>query len=91
MSGFPQTKYGICPWGGNTVENAAVTSGADATPNASQTTKSTLLKWYPRLGRYVCPQCIIRLDDDEKAIKAAFRHQKAQEWRTKVGFTNTIT
>lgn len=91
MSGFPLVKYGLCPWGGNTIENATSTSGADAPPNAAQTTKPTMLIWYPRLSRYVCPQCIIRLDDDEKAIKAAFHHQKAQEWRTKVGFANRVT
>lgn len=90
MSGFPQVKYGICPFGGNTIENSTSTSGADALPNAAQTTKPTRLTWYPRFGRYVCPQCIIRLDDDEKAIKAAFKHQKEQEFRSKAGFLNSV-
>lgn len=89
--GFPLVKYGLCPWGGNTVENAVVTSGADATPNATQTTKPTMLKWYPRLGRYVCPQCIIRLDDDEKSIRSAFKHQKEQEFLSQAGFATRIT
>lgn len=90
MSGFPLVKYGLCPFGENTIENAPVTSGADAPPNAAQTTKPTYLRWYPRLSRYVCPQCIIRLDDDEKSIKAAFRHQREQEFRSKAGFLNAV-
>lgn len=88
--GFPLIKYGICPFGGNTIENQASSSGADAAPNGVQTTKSTNLRWYPRLSRYVCPQCILRLDDDEKAIKANFKHQKEQEFRSKAGFVNSV-
>lgn len=90
MSGFPQIKYGLCPYGGNTIENSTPSSGADAPANDTQATRPTKLVWYPRLSRYICEQCIIRLDDDEKAIKAAFKHQKEQEFRSKAGFLNYI-
>jgi hypothetical protein len=88
--GFPEFKFGLCPFGGNVIENETPTSGADAPVNAAETIGPTMLKWYPRLSRYVCPQCIIRLDDDEKAIKANFRHQKEQEFRSKAGFLNYV-
>lgn len=88
--GFPDFKYGLCPFGGNVIENETPASGADAPVNAAQTQKPTMLRWYPRLSRYVCPQCIIRLDDDEKSIKANFRHQKEQEFRSKAGFLNYV-
>ena len=87
---FPDFKFGICPFGGNTIENEVSSSGADAKPNAPQTTGPTMLKWYPRLSRYLCPQCILRLDDDEKSIKANFKHQKEQEFRSKAGFLNYV-
>lgn len=88
--GFPEIKYGQCPFGGNTIENSTPTSGADAPVNALRTIKPTMLKWYARLSTYVCPQCIIRLDDDEKAIKANFKHQKEQEFRSQAGFLNYV-
>ena len=87
MSGQPLTKFGICPFGGNSYETSG--SGADAVV-AVPTVRGQTLKWYARLGRYACPQCIKRLDDDEKALKAAEKHRADDEFRSKAGFVTRV-
>ena len=87
MATQPLTKYGICSFGGNSYEASG--SSADAVV-ATPTTRGQTLRWYARLGRYICPQCIKRLDDDEKALKAAEKHRADEEFRSKTGFVNHV-
>ena len=87
MSSFPLTKYGICPFGGNAYEASG--SPADAVVSAP-TVRGQTLYWYARLGRYACKQCIKRLDDDEKAMKAAEKHRVDEEFRSKAGFVTRV-
>ena len=84
---FPLTKYGICPFGGNSIEGQANNC---ETPIRDTSVRGQTLKWYPRLGRYLCAQCIKRLDDDEKALRAAAKHREDEEWRSKAGFRTSV-
>ena len=86
MSDFPSTKFGICPFGGNSAEG---TSNADA-PIRSSALRMQVLKFYPRLGRYLCDQCIKRLDDDERSLVNATRHREQEEFLSKAGFHTSV-
>jgi hypothetical protein len=49
-----------------------------------------VLEFYPRLGRYLCKQCIKRLDDDERSLVNATRHREQEEWLSKSGFKTSV-
>lgn len=83
----PLIKYGICPFGGNSYESSG--SSADAVV-ATPTVRPQVLEWYARLGRFVCRQCIKRIDDDEKALRAAEKHRADDEFRSKAGFVTSV-
>jgi hypothetical protein len=86
MSGFPNTKFGICPFGGNSVEG---TSGADAPIRDTSVMRQTL-EFYPRFGRYLCKQCIKRLDDDERSLQNAYKHREQEEFLSRAGFKTSV-
>lgn len=90
--------YGICKVCGNRGKDYPATSlttadsqsnidGA-ANPTLTAPSKGVELIYYN--GKLMCHVCKNRLESDEQSRISADKHAEAEEFRSKVGFVNTV-
>jgi len=90
---FPKIVYGTCPrCGDKAADDTTPNANYDGTPNSEsdiQAGNGVILELYG--DEYICHMCKKRIQADEESFIIAEEISEDQNFRDRVGFTNTIT